>query len=126
MNTFDRLYPRGAYFGRVARFGPSNLIDFHPYLNTQLGDFSLSLDYVAFWRFSREDGLYNPPLILQYPSDNDKRFIGHQIGTITGFEVNEFIALEFESNIIFPQGFLEESGLDNTLFHAVLTAEFKF
>ena len=25
MNTFDALYPRGAYFGRVARFGPSNL-----------------------------------------------------------------------------------------------------
>ena len=126
LNTFDGLYPRGAYFGRVARFGPSNLIDFHPYLNTQLGDFSLSLDYVAFWRFSREDGLYNPPLILQYPSDNDKRFIGHQIGTITGFEVNEVIALVFDSNIIYPQGFLEESGLDNTLFHAVLTAEFKF
>jgi len=126
LNTFDGLYPRGAYFGRVARFGPSNLIDFHPYVSTQFGDFSLSLDYVAFWRFSREDGLYNPPLILQYPSVNDERFIGHQIGTITGFEVNEFITLEFESNVIFPQVFLEESGLESTLFHAVLTAEIKF
>ncbi|WP_299896742.1 alginate export family protein [uncultured Aquimarina sp.] len=126
LNTFDGLYPRGAYFGRVARFGPSNLIDFHPYINTQFGDFSLSLDYVAFWRFSKQDGVYSPPLILEYPSINEERFIGHQIGTITGFEVNEFFALEFESNVIFPDGFLEESDLNDTLFHAVITAEFKF
>ncbi|MEM7110576.1 MAG: alginate export family protein, partial [Bacteroidota bacterium] len=39
LNTFDGLYPRGAYFGRVARFGPSNLIDVHPYLNTAIGKF---------------------------------------------------------------------------------------
>ncbi len=126
LNTFDGLYPRGAYFGRVARFGPSNLIDVHPYVNTQLGDFTMSLDYVAFWRFSRQDGVYSPPLILEYPSSNDERFIGHQIGTITGFEVNEFINLELETNVIFPQGFLDQSELDDTLFHAVLTAEIKF
>lgn len=126
VNTFDGLYPRGAYFGRVARFGPSNLMDIHPYVYTRLGDFSLSLDYVAFWRFSRQDGVYSPPLILEYPSTNDQRFIGHQIGTITGFEVNGLINLELETNVIFPQGFLDQSGLDHTLFHAVFTAEFKF
>ena len=126
LNTFDGLYPRGAYFGRVARFGPSNLIDVHPYVNTQLGAFNLSLDYVAFWRYSRQDGVYSPPLILEYPSANDQRFIAHQLGTITGYKVNKFINLELESNIIFPQGFLDQSGLDDTLFHAVLTAEFKF
>lgn len=126
LNTFDGLYPRGAYFGRVARFGPSNLIDFHPYITTKLGDFSLSLDYVAFWRFSKQDGVYSPPLILEYPSINNERFIGHQIGTIIAFEINQFIALELESNTIFPQNFLDESGLDNILFHAVLTAEVKF
>nr|WP_298922969.1 alginate export family protein [uncultured Allomuricauda sp.] len=126
LNTFDGIYPRGAYFGRVARFGPSNLIDVHPYVNTQLGDFSLSLDYVAFCRFSSQDGVYSPPLILEYPSTNNERFIGHQVGTITGLEVNAFFNLELETNLIFPSNFLVNSGLDDTLFHTVITAEFKF
>lgn len=126
LNTFDGLYPRGAYFGRVARIGPSNLFDIHPYFDTSIGRFNFELDYVAFWRFSRQDGVYGPPLNLQYPSINEERFIGHQIGTITAFELNKFISLEFETNLIFPDGFLKESGLDDTLFHAVFTAEFKF
>lgn len=126
LNTFDGLYPRGAYFGRVARFGPSNLIDIHPYINTQLGSFSLSLDYVAFWRFSSRDGVYSPPLLLEYPAINGEHFIGNQIGTITGLEVNAFFNLELETNLIIPSNFLVKSGLDDTLFHTVITAEFKF
>ncbi len=126
LNTFDALYPRGAYFGRVARFGPSNLIDIHPYVDFSWGRFSVELDYVAFWRFSGEDGVYNPALVLEYPSLNREQFIGHQIGTITGIELNKNIALELETNLIFPGAFLKESGLDDILFHTVFTAEFKF
>lgn len=126
LNTFDGLYPRGAYFGRVARFGPSNLIDIHPYFNKKIGKFNLELDYVAFWRFSTEDGIYNPALILDYPAINDETFIGHQIGGILSHELNEYIAFEVESNIIFPGDFLSESGLGDTLYHFVFTTEFKF
>jgi len=126
LNTFDGLYPRGAYFGRVARFGPSNLFDLHPSLEASFGKFTVDIDYVAFWRFSRNDGIYGPPLILDYPAVNNRRFIGHQIGTISALEINQHIALEFETNIIFPGAFLVESGLDDNLFHAVFTAEFKF
>ena len=126
LNTFDGLYPRGAYFGRVARTGPSNLFDIHPYFDTSTGRFTFEFDYVAFWRLSRQDGVYGPPLNLQYPSINEKRFIGHQLGSIVAFEVNNFINLELEANVIFPGSFLDESGLDDTLFHSVFTAEFKF
>ena len=126
LNTFDALYPRGAYFGRVARFGPSNLIDVHPSLDTQFGPLTVSLDYMAFWRFSSNDALYNPALVIEYPANNTTRFAGHQVGTITGLEMNKHFMLELETNVIFPGGFLSESGLNNTLFHGVLTVEFKF
>ncbi len=126
LNTFDGLYPRGAYFGRVARFGPSNLIDFHPYFETAFGKLNVSLDYVAFWRFSLNDGIYNPALILDYPAINDERFIGNQIGAITSFELNDFVNFELESNIIFPGAFLRSSGLGDTLYHFVFTTEIKF
>lgn len=126
LNTFDGLYPRGAYFGRVARIGPANLFDIHPYFDSSWGKFSFEFDYVAFWRLSRRDGVYGPPLNLQYPSINEEQFIGHQIGSILGFEISNSINLELEGNVIFPGSFLNESGLDNTLFHGVFTAEFKF
>jgi len=126
LNTFDALYPRGAYFGRVARFGPSNLIDIHPYYNFRIGALDIEVDYVAFWRFSQDDGIYGPSLILEYPDTNDHRFIGHQIGSIVSLEVNTNLAFELEANTIFPGGFLSNNGLNDTLFHLVFTTEFKF
>lgn len=125
LGTFDGLYPRGAYFGRVARIGPSNLIDIHPYFETNINKINLQLDYVAFWRFSVEDGVYNPPLILEYPSINDSRFIGNQLGLIASYSLNKNLSIELESNIIFPGAFLIDSNLGDTLYHFVFTTELK-
>lgn len=126
LNTFDALYPRGAYFGKVARFGPSNLIDVHPYMNTTFHKLRVEVDYAAFWRYSLEDGVYGPALTLDYPDLNNRRFIAHQIGAIAGYQLNNFINIELESNMIFPSGFLEASNKDDTLYHFVLTMEIKF
>lgn len=125
LNTFDALYPRGAYFGKVAKFGPSNLMDVHPYLNFKKKNYYLELDYDAFWRYSVSDGVYGASLHLEYPSTNNKVFIGQQIGTLLGYDVNNHFNLEFETNIIFPGDFLKESSLDATLFHTVITAEYR-
>jgi hypothetical protein len=118
--------PRGAYFGRVARFGPSNLIDVHPYANTRFSKVSLELDYAAFWRYSLEDGVYGAAMTLEYPSLNDKRFIANQMGFIAGYQFNHAVGLELEGNVIFPGPFLQENNLDDTLYHVVLTTEIKF
>lgn len=126
LNTFDALYPRGAYFGRVARFGPSNLIDIHPYINTKFNKLFIELDYDVFWRQSTNDGVYNAALLLEYPDLNNQKFIGQQIGTMIGYEINEYINLEFENNIIFPGAFLKQSNQGDTLCHFVLTTEIKF
>jgi hypothetical protein len=126
MNTFDALYPRGAYFGRVARFGPSNLIDVHPYIKTEFNKFLIEIDYAAFWRYSLEDGVYGAALTLDYPDLNNERFIAHQIGTIIGYQLNTFVFFELESNVIFPGDFLENSNKGDTLYHFVLTSEIKF
>ncbi|MBL4594885.1 MAG: alginate export family protein [Flavobacteriales bacterium] len=126
LNTFDALYPRGAYFGRVARFGPSNLIDIHPYINTKFNKLFVEVDYDAFWRYSVNDGVYNAAMLLEYTDTNDQRFIAHQLGTIIGYQFNKFIGIELESNIIFPSAFLKEKNLNNTLYHFVFTTEIKF
>ncbi len=79
------------------------------------------MDYVAFWRFSTNDGLYNPALMLDYPSVNNERFIANQIGAIAGYEINKFISIELESNIIFPGAFLKQSNQGDPLYHFVFT-----
>ncbi|MDR7127959.1 hypothetical protein J2X69_000287 [Algoriphagus sp. 4150] len=126
MNTFDALYPRGAYFGRVARFGPSNLIDVHPYFNTYFNKWEVSFDYAAFWRYSLHDGVYGAALTLDYPAIGNGRFIAHQLGTIVGHRLNKFVFFELESNVIFPKRFLESSNKEDTLYHFVFTSEIKF
>ncbi len=126
LNTFNALYPRGAYFGRVAQFGPANLFDIHPEFGIKFDNFKLELDYVAFWRASIEDGIYGASLNLDFESLNDEKFIGHQYGAVLNYEPSPFIVLEAETNIITPGEFLKQNELENTLFHFVFTAEFKF
>lgn len=49
LQTFNPLYPRGAYFGLVALIGPSNLIDIHPSINFTLTEkLGLGFDYDIF------------------------------------------------------------------------------
>ncbi len=126
LNTFNAIYPNVAYFGRVAQFGPTNLMDIHPEFGMRIGDFKLELDYVAFWRQSVEDGIYGASLNLDFEALNDEKFIGHQYGAVLNYKPSPFVVLEAETNIITPGDFLKQSGLDSTLFHFVFTAEFKF
>ncbi|MGD1843065.1 MAG: alginate export family protein [Thermonemataceae bacterium] len=126
LNTFNALYPRGAYFGRVAQFGPANLIDIHPSLTLTLKKWFFTVDYLAIWRASVADAVYGAGLDPAFSDTNDAAFIGHQLGGIVNWEVNSFLALEIESNYILPGSFLRASDLNNSLLHVVATAELKF
>ncbi len=126
LNAFNALYPRGAYFGRVAQFGPSNLIDIHPAVTYFMGNWFFNFDYVSFWRESTQDAVYGAGLNLAFPDVNDASFIGHQFGAVINWQVNTFFTLELESNYILPGDFLKESSLDNKLLHIVFTSELKF
>lgn len=126
LNSFDGLYPRGVYFGKVAYFGPSNLINIHPSFSSKIGPVDVVIDYAAFWRFSTQDGIYNPPLILNYPAVNNERFIANQIGAVGSYQLNKYLNMELESNVIFPGKFLKQSGNNRTLYHFVFTIGVQF
>ncbi|MEM1134603.1 MAG: alginate export family protein [Bacteroidota bacterium] len=126
LGTFNPLYPRGAYFGRVARFGPSNLIDIHPYWVKSFGDLSIMLDYVAFWRFSKDDAIYGPAVTYDFPDESETRWMAHQIGALLTYEPSSFLTLELETNHIVPGSFLRETMGDDNLFHLVITVDIRF
>ena len=57
LQTFNPLFPRGAYFGEPALIGPVNLVDIHPSLSLKpAAGFTLQVDWIRFWRQSRGDG----------------------------------------------------------------------
>lgn len=60
LNTFNPLFPRGAYFGpKLTMFGPYNLMDVHPVVMlTLLQNLTCDFDWVWFWRESLNDGIY--------------------------------------------------------------------
>ncbi len=127
LNTFNAIYPRGAYFGRVARFGPSNLIDIHPYVQFRHGRFYAEMDYDHFWRYSTNDGIYDPALNLLLPGDSDARNIAGQFGMVTNYTINQHLSIELEANYIMVQDYIRESVKDaRNVFHSVFTLEARF
>ena len=126
LTTFNALYPRGAYFGRVAQFGPMNLFDLHPSLTYSFKKWMFFVDYVAFWRASNADAVYGAGLNLSFPDVNQEYFIGHQYGAAVGYKFNSFFSFEVEANYIKAGSFLKQSDLNNNLFHFVSTLQFTF
>ena len=46
LQTFNPLFPRGAYFGLAALIGPANLVDVHPSVSLNLSNkINLDIDY---------------------------------------------------------------------------------
>ena len=82
LNTFNPLFPRGAYFGpKLTMFGPYNLFDVHPVLFfSPLENVTCDFDWGWFWRESLDDGLYQiGGALVPEPSNGSKaRYIGGQ------------------------------------------------
>jgi len=112
LNTFNPLFPRGAYFGpKLTMFGPFNLFDVHPILMfSPLPSISCALDAAWFWRESLVDGLYQiGGALLRRGTRMDGRYIGNQIN----FEVRW--ALDLHTTIaVNLAGFLTGEFLKDT------------
>jgi hypothetical protein len=128
LQTFNPLYPRGAYFGLVALIGPSNLIDIHPSISFNLTEkFTLGIDYDIFWRQNTSDGLYAPNMQLLYSAKGTtERFIGSQLISNLDYDMNDFLSFTLETGWFNAGSFLKEVGTGKDYFYAALTAQFKF
>jgi len=128
LQTFNPLYPRGAYFGLVALIGPSNLIDIHPSINFTLTDkLGLGFDYDIFWRQTISDGLYAPNMQLLYSGKGTtERYIGSQLISNLDYDMNDFLSFTIETGWFNAGSFLKEVGTGKDYFYAALTAQFKF
>lgn len=128
LNTFNALFPKGAYFSQTGLIGPANIIDLHPGIELQLAKpLSFIGDWDFFWRASSEDGIYNNALKLVRSSDSTSvRFIGSQAQAMLQWNISRHFTASAVYAHFFAGEFLQESpaGDDVNYFSAWLTFRF--
>lgn len=128
LNTFNPLFPKGAYFGLAALIGPYNLLDAHPYLQLNLSPkLIFAADYDIFWRMNDNDGLYAVNGKLIYNSQAGiSRKIGSQLGSALEYMPNRYLYLRQEITWFSTGNFLKEAGPGKDILMLGTTVTFKF
>ncbi len=128
IQSFNPLFPRGAYFGYAALIGPSNLFDIHPSLEIPVSKvISTSVDYDIFWRYSVRDGIYNPGANIIYPAgESGKSFIGHQISGNIEYAPNRHIYLRAEFTWFKTGAYLKSVGTGKDIVFTGFSSTLKF
>ena len=128
LNTFNPLYPKGAYFGLASLIGPYNLHDLHPYFQINLSPkISWLADHDLFWRMRKSDGVYAVNGKILYPGHTaSSRFIGSQLGTELDFRPNPFLYFRAEFTWFNSGGYLKEAGPGKDITMTGVTAQLRF
>lgn len=128
IQSFNPLFPRGAYFGYAALIGPSNLFDIHPSVSIPISNvLTTSVDYDIFWRYSVHDGIYNPGANAIYPAgDSQEAFIGHQISGNLDYAPNKHIYIRVELTWFKTGPYLQSVGNGKDILFAGFTSSVKF
>jgi hypothetical protein len=90
LQTFNALFPKGAYFGELSPIGPYNHMDLHPTVNLKLyRQIELLTEWVWYWRASARDGLYGVPGNLERTGNASlERFVGQSLYTGLHVDLN--------------------------------------
>ncbi|WP_433763983.1 alginate export family protein [Flavobacterium ginsenosidimutans] len=125
LETFNPLFPRGAYFGLASLIGPSNLIDVHPFLECQLTrKLFFNMDYDVFWRASSSDAIYQPNVSILFDSSgSSSKKIGNQLGASFNYEFNKYLIFTIEGTWFKSGNFIKDvsNGKDMLFTAATLT-----
>ncbi|XZF15609.1 alginate export family protein [Chitinophagaceae bacterium MMS25-I14] len=127
-NTFDPMFPKGAYFGLASLIGPVNLFDVHPSITLELSKrFEWMADCDFFWRYSSNDGLYavNSSLIYSGKGISDK-YIGAQYATDLAYTPNQYLYFRAEFTWFKDGPFLKQAGAGKDIFFTGITTQIKF
>src|SRR5581483_3114576 len=128
LQTFNALFPKGAYFGEIALIGPANFIDLHPALDVHLTqNVTVTTDWIFFWRESLHDGIYGPAInLIRSGRTNRARYIGSQATAQAEWQVNRHIALTVIYTHFFAGAFLKESGPGRDVDYVTTWVTYRF
>lgn len=112
LQTFNPLFPRGAYYGEARLLAAQNLVDLHPALDLSFSErVILIFDWDVFWRHRTGDGLYRAstlPMIAD--TEMKQRYIGHQAAATVQWQATRHANLTGAYAHFFASRFLRDSG----------------
>ncbi len=112
LQTFNPLFPKGAYFSEDNLIGPANFIDINPTIDLHLtGNLVLYLNWDFFWRESKHDGIYNNAVaLLRSGKNSDARFIGSQPQAQLEWDIDRHTTFILIYAHFFAGKFIRETG----------------
>jgi Alginate export len=128
LGTYNPLFPKGAYYGLITPFGPSNHWEIHPILEMQLSRrVSTKADWMFFWRRSLRDGIYDVVgNLLRTGQQSDAAFVGHSPGIEIVYSIDRHWTLTGNYSRFFAGRFLEETPPGEDITYVALWLTFKF
>ncbi|WP_082545784.1 MULTISPECIES: alginate export family protein [unclassified Sphingomonas] len=132
LGTFNALFPKGKYFGELSPVGPYNIVSLNPSLSLAVArDLSLGIAAMAYWRYSRADGIYDIPGNLIRPATAStggnarSRFIGKEAEASLSWQATPELELSASLSAFQAGGFIRQSGPARTIGMLGLEANFR-
>ncbi|WP_242526439.1 alginate export family protein [Novosphingobium sp. KA1] len=128
LGTFNALFPKGKYFGELSPVGPYNIVNAYSSLGMQLApDVSASFAAMAYWRYSREDGIYDIPGNLIRDTGNSRaKFVGKEVEATLAWQATAELELSASLSAFAPGRFIRETGSAKTIRMLGLESNFRF
>jgi hypothetical protein len=128
LQTFNPLFPKGAYFSEAGLIGPANFIDLNPCLDLHITSrVTLILDWDFFWRESSRDGIYNNAVALvRTGKASNASYIGSMPQTQLLWDIDRHVSFAAIYGHFFAGRFLQESGPGEDLDYVTTWITYKF
>lgn len=128
LQTFNPLFPKGAYFSENGLVGPANFINFNPSLELRFPkNVAVTANWDFFWRESTHDGLYNNAVVLLRSGRNSSaRYVGSQPQVQCEWNMQRHLTLVAVYAHFLAGPFLRESGPGEDVDYFTTWVTYKF
>ena len=128
LGTFNALFPKGKYFGELSPVGPYNIISANPRLALSLSrKLSASIAGMAYWRYTKGDGIYDVPgNLIRAPGNATSRFIGKEVEATVAWQATPELELSGSLSAFAPGGFIHQTGSAQTITMLGFETNFRF
>jgi hypothetical protein len=128
LQSFNPLFPSGAYFNLANPIGPINMIDLHPILDLSLTDtLTLTADWNFFWRESLGDGIYTLGGQLLRPAGQGlARYVGSTPSLTTVWAASRHLTFLTSYVHVFPGEFMQQSPPSKPIDYFTAWLTYKF
>jgi len=128
LETFNPLFPRGAYFSETALIGPANHIDLHPSLELKpIEQLKLMLDWDFFWRESTRDAIYGNSVNVVVPAGSGSdHYVGNQVQVLAEWQLPRHLTFSAAYAHFFARDFLKASTPGKDVDYASAWLTFRF